>query len=55
MPNARLQTQGNVAAAFEKSAKLEENLKKIGKLYRKEVENNNILVQKIEEIMKECD
>jgi len=45
LPNSRLQTQPNsVSAALEKSAKLEENLKKLGKLYRKEIENNNILV-----------
>lgn len=40
---------------FEKLQKLEENFKNVNKLYRREVENNNNLVQKIEEIMKECD
>jgi len=39
----------------EKIAKLEENLKKMSKLHKKEVENNNILVSKIEEILRECD
>ncbi|EAR84518.1 hypothetical protein TTHERM_00655460 (macronuclear) [Tetrahymena thermophila SB210] len=39
----------------DKIQKLEESFKKINKLYRREVENNNILVSKIEEIMKECE
>lgn len=34
---------------------LEEDLKNLSRIYRKEVENNNILVTKMDDITKDCD